>query len=161
MKQHSGFTLIELMITLAIASILLSVGIPSFQSIFEINRLATQANELVGAVNLARSEAIKRGQDVTVQASAGGFQNGWCVHLGANCAGANIVREFRAMNQMAVVSGGISTLVFNGRGQKALPAGEVSIRISPADCTSGMADRARTISIANTGRANTTAGACP
>lgn len=162
MKTYSGFTLIELMITLVVVAILLAVGIPSFQTIFETNRLATQANELVTAVNLARSEAIKRGVNVTVRANAAGFQTGWCIHINDNCtAAANILRQYPAMNQMAVNSGGVLVLEFNGQGQKASPAGEVSILLSPADCASGTADRARTISIANTGRASITTGACP
>ncbi|MFN2308478.1 MAG: GspH/FimT family pseudopilin [Gammaproteobacteria bacterium] len=161
MKTFSGFTLIELMITLAIAAILLTVGIPSFQAVFQSNRLATQANELIGAVNLARSEAIKRGANVTVRASTGGFQNGWCVHLNASCTGDDILRLFPAMNQMAVDAGGTTALVFNGQGQKATPAGEVTFTISPDDCTTGAANLSRAISIANTGRASVTAGVCP
>jgi len=161
MKKHTGFTLVELMITLVIAAILLAVAIPSFKTLFESNRLATQANELIGVVNLARSEAIKRGANVTIQASAGGFQNGWCVHFGADCTGTNILKQFPALNQMAVASGGVATLVFNGRGQKATPAGEVTIQLSPVDCASGTVDGARSIGIANTGRASVTRGNCP
>ena len=59
--KSSGFTLVELMITLAIAGILVAVGIPSFNSTISSNRLTSYANELVTALNLARSEAVKRG----------------------------------------------------------------------------------------------------
>lgn len=61
-----GFTLIELMVTLAVAAIVLTVAVPSFRDLIRHNRLATQANQLVSALNLARSEAIKRGVRVTV-----------------------------------------------------------------------------------------------
>jgi len=57
----------ELMVTISIAGILLGVAIPSFTSIISSNRLTTYANELVTALNLARSEAIKRGQPVTIK----------------------------------------------------------------------------------------------
>ena len=57
----------ELMVTVAIAGILLGAAIPSFTSIISSNRLTTYANELVTALNLARSEAIKRGGSVTVR----------------------------------------------------------------------------------------------
>lgn len=160
MKTYSGFTLVELMITLVVVAILLAVGIPSFQAIFMNNRLATQANELIGAVNLARSEAIKRGGQVTLRASAGGFQNGWCVHLDNSCNGANIIRQFPAMNQMDVVSGAV-TIAFNGQGQKANPPGLINIALSPTGCTSGTPNLSRTVSIANTGRASVTSGNCP
>lgn len=59
MKKADGFTLIELMITLAIAAILLTVGIPSFRDFIMNNRLTTQANEFVASIQTARSLAIR------------------------------------------------------------------------------------------------------
>ncbi len=67
LESSSGYTLMELMVTISIAGILISVAIPSFTSIISSNRLTTYANELVTALNLARSEAIKRGGSVTVR----------------------------------------------------------------------------------------------
>lgn len=55
-----GFTLIELMITLAVAVILIMIAVPSFRSITLSNKLTTTANDIVGAINTARMEAIKR-----------------------------------------------------------------------------------------------------
>ena len=65
MKTH-GFTLLELIITLAVAAILVTIGIPSFVETLRNNRLVTQTNELVATLNLARTEAIKRGVPVTI-----------------------------------------------------------------------------------------------
>jgi type IV fimbrial biogenesis protein FimT len=65
--KRLGFTLVELMITLAITGILMSVGIPSFNSMISSTRLTSYANEFVTALNLARSEAVKRGVSVTVR----------------------------------------------------------------------------------------------
>ena len=55
MNEKNGFTLIELMITLAVAAIVLTVGIPSFQDFVYNNRLTTQANRFVTDMALARS----------------------------------------------------------------------------------------------------------
>lgn len=61
-----GFTLVELMITVAIVGIIAGLGVPSFLEIIRQNRASSAANDLVASLNLARSEAIKRGQTVTV-----------------------------------------------------------------------------------------------
>ncbi|MFK2876820.1 GspH/FimT family pseudopilin [Rhodanobacter hydrolyticus] len=59
-RQQCGFTIVELMITLAVAAILLAIAVPSFRNITLANRLNTAANGLVGAINAARMEAVKR-----------------------------------------------------------------------------------------------------
>ena len=76
-RRHKGFTLVELMITIAIAAILLGVAVPSFTNLISSNRLSTQANELITALNLARSEAVKRGQQVVIRKTGAEWENGW------------------------------------------------------------------------------------
>ncbi|HFQ91317.1 MAG TPA: prepilin-type N-terminal cleavage/methylation domain-containing protein, partial [Chromatiales bacterium] len=56
-KRHTGFTLVELLMTLIIVSIVVSLGAPALTDMIRSNRLTTQTNELVTALNLARSEA--------------------------------------------------------------------------------------------------------
>lgn len=65
-NKPTGFTLIELMITLVVAAILLAWAVPSFQRFMERTTLTSETNNWVGVLNLARSEAITRGARVTV-----------------------------------------------------------------------------------------------
>lgn len=63
-QHHQGFTLVELMITLAVAVVLTVIAVPSFSNMINSNRLTTATNAMVGALNTARMEAIKRNGSV-------------------------------------------------------------------------------------------------
>ena len=69
MDKEPGFTLVELLITIVVVSILLAAGVPAFQSFIKNNRVTAQTNDLVTAIQLARSEALKRGTNAVVCAS--------------------------------------------------------------------------------------------
>ena len=82
----SGFTLIELIVTMAIAAILLTQAVPSFRTMIANNRITSQINELVTAINMGRSEAAKLNTTVILCGSAnptdatpacGGDVEGW------------------------------------------------------------------------------------
>jgi type IV fimbrial biogenesis protein FimT len=97
MNGNSGFTLTELIVTMAIAAILLTVGVPSFRDMILNNRIVTQTNELLAALNLTRSEAIKRGVRVVMCRSAGSgcatvstsvWEAGWIIFADSNGNGA-------------------------------------------------------------------------
>ena len=66
-KQRNGFTLIELIVTVSVAAILMSMAIPSFVGTIKSNQLTTYVNEMVTTLILARNEAVKRGVPVTVR----------------------------------------------------------------------------------------------
>ena len=79
-----GFTLVELMVAIAVAAIVLTFGVPGFQSFVNGNRLAASANELVASLQTARMEAIRRNRRVVVCASANANAGN-----AARCAAAN------------------------------------------------------------------------
>lgn len=66
-NKQRGFTLIELLTTLIIAGILLAIAVPGYQEFIRKNHTVTQTNNLVASLSLARSEAIKRGVQVTIR----------------------------------------------------------------------------------------------
>ena len=67
-----GFTIIELMVTVALVAILAAIAVPSYTALMTNNRMAGEINDLVGSLHFARSEAIKRGLDVLACKSADG-----------------------------------------------------------------------------------------
>ena len=66
MRQSQGFTLIELMITLAVLAVIIGIATPSFTATIRENQLTAISHELHAGLQFARSEAIKRRQTVTV-----------------------------------------------------------------------------------------------
>jgi type IV fimbrial biogenesis protein FimT len=74
-QRHKGFTLIELMITVAVLGILVALALPSFQSILEGRRLVGAADELYSNIQYARSEALKRNETIRLQVTTG---TNWC-----------------------------------------------------------------------------------
>ena len=155
MKLISGFTLTELMITLAVAIILLAVGIPAFNSMVANNSAAAQVNEIVTALQLARSEAAKRGLRVSLcskgdpdptDLSCGQgdeWVNGWLVFTdaGGNAgsyepgAGDELLRLWPAPRANHMVAAP-SSLGFTGAGE--LDGGsQVTIKIRFIKCTGG------------------------
>jgi type IV fimbrial biogenesis protein FimT len=82
MKRRSrGFTLVELMITIMVLGVLTAVAVPSFTSLLNRNRLASQSNDLLGAIQYARMEAIRTSSKVTFCGAATAS-----VAAEANCA---------------------------------------------------------------------------
>lgn len=103
MNRNAGFTLIELIVTLALAAIILTIGVPSFQEAIQNNRRTTQVNEFISALNITRSEAIRRGMQITMCKSTDGtncnttacdastgnncWEKGWIIFADTNSSG--------------------------------------------------------------------------
>lgn len=160
--RYAGFTLIELLITLAVLAIALAIAIPSFQGVIRSSQLTTEANTFGSALQLARSEAVKRGEDVSVSAGGASFAAGFCVHSGATCTNTGAtptqIRQYDALDSAA--SSGVTRIIFNNMGELG-NGSAVSVVISPASCTSGEANGRRRVFVGLGGHVNVSSEDCP
>lgn len=159
MEKANGFTLLELMITLAIVVILATTAVPSFWQTIQNNRATTQANELTTAINTARSEASKRGQRVRVCPSRDGatcdngndWTIGWIVLRDDND---EVIRVWDALPPTANLTGN-GHVVYR-------PVGDVlAARAFDLFFDGCQGEQRRTIQVNAAGRPNTTRQACP
>ena len=121
-KQH-GFTIYELLITMLVIGIVLSIGVPSFSSFTQNSRISSTANDLHSSFRLARSEAARSKANITICASAnsmdvapvcgGAFDDGWIIFADLNGdliragAGENVLRAHPPIpNAIDIVTNG-------------------------------------------------------
>jgi len=81
-RVPAGFTIFELMISVAIVAILAAMAFPSYREFTMRMNTTNNTNQLVGALNTARSEAVKRGRQVALIANGGNWSNGWQIVAG-------------------------------------------------------------------------------
>ena len=123
-KNNHGFTLIELIVTMAVVSIVLLTGIPALNQMTANNRLVTQINSIAGSLAIARSEAIKTGSAVTICASSDSatcdvttWHSGWIVFTDQNKDNAINGSSDTRINIQGPLNGGTTlTLTLNDAG---------------------------------------------
>lgn len=171
----NGFTLIELMVTLAIAAVLLVVGVPSFVEFQRNSELTSQTNSLVAALNAARTEAMKRNTNAYVipSGTANKWRDGWIVFVDTNRSGVSYQAgtDFMVLTQSATPayfdSSGTGTaneasspyVMYNSSGYSTTSAGAfgaLTITLNRNDLTgAALLQQTRRIKIASTGRVRT------
>lgn len=168
MKNSQGFTLIELLITVVIAAVVLALGVPSFRTMIQDNRIAVQTNDFISSLNLARSEAVKRGTRITMCRSAdrsacggGGvnWEDGWIVFEDRagpgvrDTATEELIRVHDGLNAGTMLRGDTNVadrVSFNSKGFSFGFGGQLIL------CDErGFGDPARVLIMSNTGRART------
>jgi type IV fimbrial biogenesis protein FimT len=170
-----GFTLVELMVTIAIVAILLAIGLPSFQGSLQSNRVSTAANELVASLALARSEALRNQNGAGICTSkngedcGGSWNDGWIVWVDVDGDGTpdgdddRVLRYVEGRSKLVLTGsspGGAAAanlILFDNRGR----VGEHirQIDVTPVDCPSGR-DLLRIVQVGVTGQTKVIRESC-
>lgn len=152
-KFKSGFTLVEMMVTVAVLAIIIGIATPSFVEMMRQNTLRSQANELLALMHYARSEAIKRRNNVEVAISAGSGGSGWVASV--NIPGTSPITGVRTLDNSASTSVIASTsIVFEANGRRSATTNVSCIAIS-------YSGKVRTINIGVSGSLAVKQTICP
>jgi type IV fimbrial biogenesis protein FimT len=160
-KSIRGFSLIELMVVLVVLAILATLAAPSLRSLVESRRVQSAAFEFYSSVVLARSEAIKRNQNVTLTlTSFGGSQYGW----GVQSAGGETIRAGELASGVIwnIKPSSLTGMTFTSTG-RVLPVPS-SLTVSPSfqfDSSATRTDNVRCVTIGLSGVPQPRKGACP
>ena len=170
--NQTGATLLELLTTLAVAAILVSLAVPGFAFVSQTNRLAGATNDLVAALHLTRSEAIKRNGRAVLCASDNGtacrsvsWDRGWIVFHDANNNAVLDADEPVVLRQAAMPAGVSATgNQFVSRYVSYTPTGSAQTvsgfrqagTFTICSAGNGAPRQAREIVLATTGRVRTT-----
>lgn len=156
MRRSQGFTLIELMVTIAVLGVIVGIAAPSFSRMLQDNRMITVASELQGSLQLARAEAIKRRTDVVLCKSNSGatdcttgtdWQGGWLMR-----SSDGVLKVWDAV-QGATLTGPTNGITFRGNGLTSTAQSTWTAAYS--SCTQN-----RSVTVSTTGRATLTKGNC-
>ncbi len=158
--KNSGFTLLELLITLAIIALVTAIAAPSMTAFVENDRLITQINTLTSHLNYARSEAVLRHTQIgvcsssnTTSCNGADWNDGWLVFVDTNGDSSFTVGE-EVLKVQQTLEGSSTTLtttigntvVFDTRGFAPNMAGTFSL------CDHRGVSELRSLSLSNTGR---------
>jgi len=171
-KLNLGFTLIELMVTLAIGVILMMVAIPSLTTYKRNAELTSATNTLLSAINAARGEAMKRGMNAMVLPADGtNWSSGWIVFVDkdrsqtyANNIDSTVLVQAAPASYIIVTgnqTAGLASpyILFDASGYSKTKVGgfgALTLSLARNDVTGSLVyEQTRRIKIANTGRVRT------
>jgi len=147
-----GFTLVEVVIVVAIAAILLGIGVPSMRNVIITTRIKNASFDAYASILAARSEAITRNTTVTMTPAGGNWAAGWTTTDG----GGNTLKTQNAFSNITITSAA-ATLAFNNTG-RLTPAADVQFSLTAPNARP---EDGRCITMNLSGRPVVATGVCP
>lgn len=159
-----GLSLVETLVVMSILAVLLSLSVPNMSQFFASNRLNSATSDFFAALNVARSEAMRRGASITLRhngtAGSRDWSNGWTMFVDANGNGTrdtdeDIVRQGPALSApvtMFANSAFATTVTFDSGGRLTPSAGGVFVVCDGADLVANGEARSRALVVNASGR---------
>lgn len=160
-----GITLLEIMIAVAVLGIITGLAVPSLRSAIQNSRAAAHSNEFIAALNLARSEAVKRRATVTICTSSDGatcrangstdannWHKGWVVLWGAT-----VLRAEQGLDTEFTLVGDTNRVDFSSSGSSVGSVVTPSFNLTASGC---VGNNRRLITLGITGRVSVEKSSC-
>jgi len=165
-NRQRGFTLVELMVTLAVVAVVAGLAFPWMGQTIRNGQMTSQGNSLLGGMQYARGESLARGQTVTICGSSDGVNcdddwgGGWIVFVDADGdktpnAAEDVLRTYTADSAIDTSTNVRPSFTRKGRLDNA--GNPLSVLIKRSDCGK---EGSRTVSITSGGRIDLVSGGC-
>ena len=152
-SRSHGFTLVEMLVTLAVFAVLMMIAIPSMQPFLQSQSVKNASMDINSTVELARSEAIKRNATVDVTANnATDWSQGWVVSQGTN-----VIRNQHSLGNV-VITPSSGSFSFDGNGRMTTTGS--TFTVEPLNKV-GSQPLCLTVTVGATGRVESTKVTCP
>ena len=158
-RTSAGFTLIEMLVTLTLIGVLLTIAVPSFRQLILNQGIKTASYDMFSALQFARSEAIKQNGNVSLRAGVatdGAWTTGWRVVDSSS----NLLRSWTVASNLAITeeAGNATVITFARDGHVSAPTALPKLQFDPTTTLSGVTTRC--VGVDLIGRPRTQLGAC-
>lgn len=161
LRIHAGFTLVEVMIVVAILGTVMAFGVPAMRDLLANQRMKSASFDLVVTAMFARSEAVKRGIPIYVAAPSGSLTSGWCVQLTSTTACSPSAPDLTVTMRVQKPASGVTYSFISGSAPISFNrAGRLGSQIKIQIVDDELAALKRCVTIDVGGTARSAVGAC-
>lgn len=150
--RNAGFTLVELLVTIAVFAIIATLAVPSMQQLMASQRVRSVASDIASDLVIARNEAVKRGDSVQLAPAASGWAGGWTLKVAST---SELLSSRNAAGSGVTFASSPLTVTYDKYGRLSGAASVVRFSIN------GTGASERCVSIDPSGRPKSSASACP